>query len=72
MPSASGSPWSDRRVTSVMLLAGAATAACGPIAFLGLIVPHVARHYTGPDYRWLIPYSALMGAMLVLVADVAG
>lgn len=59
-------------LTSVMLLAGAATAACGPIAFLGLIVPHVARHYTGPDYRWLVPYSALMGAILLLIADVAG
>ena len=59
-------------LTSVMLLAGAATAACGPIAFLGLIVPHVARHYTGPDYRWLVPYSALTGAILLLISDVAG
>ena len=59
-------------LTSVMLLAGAATAACGPIAFLGLIVPHIARHYTGPDYRWLVPYSALMGAILLLLADVLG
>jgi iron-siderophore transport system permease protein len=59
-------------VTAVVLLAGAATAACGPIAFLGLIVPHAARSLTGPDHRWLIPCSALAGAATLLVADVIG
>lgn len=59
-------------LSAIMLLTGAATAACGPIAFLGLVVPHIARHYTGPDHRWLIPYSAAMGAVLMLVADVIG
>jgi iron complex transport system permease protein len=59
-------------VTAVVLLAGAATAACGPIAFLGLIVPHAARALTGPDHRWLIPCSALAGAATLLVADVIG
>ena len=53
-------------------LTGAATAACGPIAFLGLIVPHVARIITGPDYRFLMPYSALAGAILLLGADILG
>lgn len=54
------------------LLTGAATAACGPIALLGLVVPHVVRAITGPDYRWLLPYSALGGALLLLVCDVLG
>jgi len=59
-------------LTATMLLAGAATAACGPIAFLGLIEPHVARTLTGPDYRFLMPYAALIGACLLLLADVLG
>ena len=46
-------------VLGVMLLTGAATAACGPIGFVGLVVPHVARFFAGVDYRWVIPYSGL-------------
>jgi iron complex transport system permease protein len=59
-------------LAAIVLLCGAATAAVGPIAFIGLIVPHVARVFTGPDYRWLIPYSGLLGALLLLVADAVG
>lgn len=59
-------------VLGVMMLTGAATAACGPIAFVGLVVPHVARFFSGVDYRWVIPYSALIGALLLVVADVVG
>ena len=59
-------------VVAITLLAGAATAACGPIVFLGLIVPHVVRAFTGPDHRWLLPASALAGAVLLLLADVVG
>jgi iron complex transport system permease protein len=59
-------------VAAVMLLTGAATAACGPIAFVGLVVPHVARWLCGVDYRWVIPYSGLVGALLLLVADMIG
>lgn len=59
-------------MVAVVLLSGAATAAIGPIAFLGLVVPHIARTITGPDNRWLIPYSGLIGGLLLLVADVAG
>lgn len=59
-------------LVATMLLAGAATAACGPIAFLGLIVPHVARMITGPDYRFLMPYSGLIGAALLLLSDILG
>ena len=56
----------------IALLAGAATAGAGPIGFVGLIIPHVIRVVTGPDYRWLLPYSALGGAILVLLADILG
>jgi iron complex transport system permease protein len=57
---------------AITLLTGAATAACGPIAFVGLVVPHVARTITGPDHRWLIPYSGLLGVVFLLLADVVG
>ncbi len=59
-------------ILGITLLIGAATAACGPIVFLGLVVPHIARAFTGPDYRWIVPYSALLGAILLLVCDVIG
>jgi iron complex transport system permease protein len=56
----------------VGLLCGAATAACGPIVFVGLVVPHVARFLCGPDYRWVLPYSMVLGALLLLGADILG
>ncbi|MEW2078949.1 FecCD family ABC transporter permease [Streptomyces sp. NPDC012403] len=59
-------------VTAITLLAGAATTACGPIAFLGLMVAHVARYLTGPDYRWLVPCAGLLGAIVLLVCDIVG
>ncbi|MGO1056996.1 FecCD family ABC transporter permease [Crossiella sp. CA198] len=59
-------------IAAVTLLTGAAVAACGPIGFVGLIVPHLARAITGPDYRWLLPYAGLIGAVLVLASDVLG
>lgn len=57
---------------SVMLLCGAATSLAGPIAFVGLTVPHVARVLTGPDYRWVLPFSMLLAPILLLSADVLG
>ncbi len=59
-------------LAATTLLAGAATAACGPIAFVGLVVPHVVRAFTGPSHRWLVPCSGLLGAVLLLSADVLG
>jgi iron complex transport system permease protein len=66
--------WAARLVglAAVTLLCGAATAACGPIAFVGLVVPHAVRTVIGPDHRWLLPCSALLGAALLLTADVLG
>jgi iron complex transport system permease protein len=58
--------------SSVVLLCGGATAAAGPIWFVGLTVPHIARAVTGPDHRWLLPYAALLGAILLTLADVIG
>ncbi|KAM9866590.1 Ferric enterobactin transport system permease protein FepD [Leucobacter aridicollis] len=57
---------------SVTLLAGAATALTGGIAFVGLAVPHLVRWFTGPDQRWIIAYTALASPVLVLSADVLG
>ncbi|MHB9862766.1 FecCD family ABC transporter permease [Streptomyces sp. YIM S03343] len=54
------------------VLAGAATAACGPIVFVGLMVPHVVRSFTGPDQRWILPYAAVLSPVLLLGADVVG
>ncbi|MGZ4558740.1 MAG: FecCD family ABC transporter permease [Mycobacteriaceae bacterium] len=59
-------------IGAITLLTGAAVAATGPIAFVGLVVPHAARSVTGPDYRWLIPCAGLMGAVLLLTADIIG
>ncbi|MQA59946.1 MAG: iron chelate uptake ABC transporter family permease subunit [Actinophytocola sp.] len=68
------------RVTQTRLVAGAgvivltatAVAATGPIAFVGLVVPHAARALTGPRHGWLLPYAAVMGATLLVLADVVG
>ena len=62
--------WTGLAATT--LLTGAAVAACGPIDFVGLVVPHVARSLTGPDHRWLLPAAGLAGAVLLLTADVIG
>ncbi|MEO9328010.1 FecCD family ABC transporter permease [Gordonia aurantiaca] len=59
-------------ILTITLLIGAATAACGPIVFLGLVVPHIARAIVGADYRWIIPYSALLGAILLVGCDILG
>lgn len=56
----------------ITLLAAGATAAAGPIGFVGLTVPHVARALVGTSHRWTLPVSALVGASLVLLADVVG
>nr|WP_229834853.1 iron chelate uptake ABC transporter family permease subunit [Streptomyces xantholiticus] len=57
---------------AITLLCGAATAACGPIVFIGLMIPHVVRAATGPDMRWILPYAAVLSPVLLLGADVVG
>lgn len=56
---------------AVVLLAGGSVAIAGPIGFVGLVVPHVARSLVGADYRWALPYAAILGGLLMLTADVA-
>lgn len=59
-------------IVAVTLLAGGATALAGPIAFVGLMVPHAVRWFTGPDQRWIIPYSMVGASILLLVSDIVG
>jgi iron complex transport system permease protein len=54
----------------IVLLAGGAVAVAGPIGFIGIVIPHISRWLVGIDYRWVIPYSGLLGAMLLLLADI--
>lgn len=61
-----------RRLTFLVVLAAAtAVALAGIIAFIGLIVPHLIRLWAGPDHRTLLPASALLGALLLILADTA-
>ncbi|UMG94373.1 iron chelate uptake ABC transporter family permease subunit [Nocardioides sp. TF02-7] len=57
---------------AITLLCGAATAVAGPIGFLGLTVPHVARFLAGPDQRWVVPLSMGLAATLLVAADTVG
>lgn len=59
-------------VVAITLLCGSAVAAAGPIGFVGLVVPHAARAWFGPDQRWLLPGSALAGSALLLFCDTFG
>lgn len=59
-------------VIAVTLLCGGATAAAGPIGFVGLMVPHVARWIVGPDQRWILAYTLVGAPILVLLSDVVG
>lgn len=59
-------------VVAITLLCGAATAAAGPIAFVGLMVPHAVRWFTGPDQRWILPFSLVLAPVLLLVSDIIG
>lgn len=67
-------PARTRALTALAItaLCGAATAAAGPIVFIGLTVPHMARAIVGPDQRWVLAYSMIFGALLLVVADTIG
>lgn len=56
----------------VVVVTGAAVAAAGPIAFVGLAVPHMVRGAIGPDYRWVLPYSLVYGGIFLVLADIVG
>jgi iron complex transport system permease protein len=56
----------------VVVLAGASVALAGPIGFVGLVIPNAVRLFVGVDYRWMLPYSAVTGAIFLVLSDVAG
>jgi len=57
---------------TVVVLAGSAVALAGPIGFIGLIIPHIVRMFAGVDYRWVLPYAALLGGTFLVLADLIG
>ncbi|MGA1835350.1 iron ABC transporter permease [Herbiconiux sp. 11R-BC] len=57
---------------AIILLCGSATALAGPLVFVGLVVPHLARRFVGADYRWILAYSVPLGAALLVLADTLG
>lgn len=59
-------------IVAVTVLCGAATAAAGPIGFVGLMIPHVCRWIVGPEQRWILAYTMLAAPILVLLADILG
>lgn len=59
-------------ILAVTLLAGGATAIAGPVGFVGLMVPHIARWIVGPDQRWILAYTVVLAPTLVLAADILG
>ncbi len=57
-------------ILTVLILTGAAVSVAGAIGFMGLIIPHMSRFIMGTDYRWIIPSSALFGALLLVLSDI--
>ncbi len=56
--------------TIVILLAGGSVSVAGPVGFIGIVIPHITRSIVGIDHKWVIPYSAFLGAILLLLADI--
>ncbi|OIK09961.1 iron ABC transporter permease [Bacillus sp. MUM 13] len=54
----------------VIILAGGSVAVAGPIGFVGIVIPHITKSIIGIDHRWVIPFSGVLGAILLLVADI--
>lgn len=59
-------------IVAVTLLAGTSVAAAGPIGFVGIMIPHAVRWFTGPDQRWVLAYSMIVGPIFLLLADILG
>nr|WP_246407384.1 iron ABC transporter permease [Geomicrobium halophilum] len=57
-------------IIAVMLMTGAAVAVAGTIGFIGLVIPHITRAFVGLDYRYIVPCSAILGSLLLVVADI--
>lgn len=59
-------------IIAITVLAGSATAIAGPVAFVGLMAPHIARWIVGPDQRWILPYTMVIAPIALLLSDVIG
>lgn len=57
---------------ATVVLSGAAVALAGPVGFVGLVIPHMVRFFVGVDYRWILPYSILLGGSFLVACDVIG
>nr|WP_204543796.1 iron ABC transporter permease [Peribacillus deserti] len=57
-------------VLAVLLLTGSSVAISGTVAFAGLVIPHISRMLTGPDYRYILPVSAVLGSLLLILGDI--
>ena len=57
-------------LTCVIMLTACSVALAGPLGFVGLVIPHAVRLFVGSDYRWIVPYSALIGATYLLGIDI--
>jgi iron complex transport system permease protein len=57
---------------ATVILAGVSVALAGPVGFVGLVIPHVVRFFVGVDYRWILPYSMLLGGSFLVGSDVIG
>lgn len=55
----------------VVILAGASVAVAGPISLVGLVIPHITKTMVGSEFKWVIPYSAVLGSILLLLSDIA-
>ncbi|WP_312886352.1 FecCD family ABC transporter permease [Paenibacillus plantarum] len=55
----------------IVVLAGCSVSVAGPIGFIGIVIPHISRFFIGVDHRWVIPYCAVLGAILLILADLA-
>ncbi|SFX03031.1 iron complex transport system permease protein [Thermoactinomyces sp. DSM 45891] len=58
-------------LVSIVLLAGSAVSVAGPISFIGVMVPHIAKGLVGHDYRWLVPFSITIGGIVLVLADIS-
>jgi iron complex transport system permease protein len=54
----------------IIFLAGGSVAIAGPVGFVGIVIPHIARYFVGNDHRWILPYCAVLGGVLLVAADI--
>jgi iron complex transport system permease protein len=63
-------PLKAQLLAVVVVLTACSVALAGPLGFIGLVIPHVVRLYVGSDYRWIVPYAALTGAIYLVSVDI--